>query len=328
MPCSADTEPPMAASGRYDHVFDPGTSRVVVARRDDDVQIAVGHVPKDERAVVARECLDRGIHIAHVFLHVLDGQAHVEGEQRRDVLHLPHVLADVPDRAPLALGARDGDVGEHTVFERLGEHTFELLAIMLGIAAQRFRDGVKRRAARERRAVGGGRRRVVVVIIAPQRFEGSELAAEPRIEAPQQFGQRIEIGKRRQHRLLAARAGHQPKLRTRDDAERALAADEQLLQVVPRVVLEHPVERGQHGAIGEDSFDAEHQVAHHAVAQHAQAPGIGGDVPTHRGAVARTEVERKHHAAVFGGALHLTELGTGLCAQCPSRNVDAFDTVH
>jgi len=60
-----------------------------------------------------------------------------------------------------------------------------------------------------------------------------------------------------------------------DDAQRALAADEQLLQVVARVVLHHLVQAGDDGAVGQHPFEPEHQLARHAVADHAIAAGVG-----------------------------------------------------
>ena len=120
------------------------------------------------------------------------------------------------------------------VFERLGEHALEPRAIVFRIAAQRLGDGVERRTARERRAVLRRRRGVVVVVVAPQRFECRELAAEAESSRPNSSDQRIETRQRRQHGLLAARARHQAQLGARDHAQRAFAADEQLLEVIAR----------------------------------------------------------------------------------------------
>ena len=218
------------------------------------------------------------------------------------------------------------DIGEHAILERLAEHRFEPRAIVLGIAAQRFGNGVERRAARERRAVLRGRRGVVVVVVAPQRLERRELPAETRIEAPQQLGQRIEIRQRREHRLLAARARDQAQFGARDDAERALAADEQLLEVVAGVVLEHAIERGEHRAVGEHGFDAEHEVAHHSVAQDAQAAGVGRDVAADGGAVARAEVERETPCRASSAArCTWPSLRSRLRTQRAPGHVDALD---
>src|SRR6185436_2800392 len=138
----------------------------------------------------------------------------------------------------------------------------------------------------------------------------------------------IESGERRQQGLLAAGARHQSQLGARHDAERALAADEQLLEVVTRIVLEHPIQRGEHRAVGEYGFDAQHEVTHHSVTQDAQPAGIGGYVAADRAAVARTQVEREHHAVFLGCALHAPELRAGLRAQRSTRHVDSLDGVH
>src|SRR3546814_1380933 len=71
------------------------------------------------------------------------------------------------------------------------------------------------------------------------------------------------------HRLLP-QPHHQP----RNDAERALAADEELLQVIACIVLDHLVHRGDDPPVGQHRFDSQHLFAHHAIADDAHAAGI------------------------------------------------------
>ena len=62
--------------------------------------------------------------------------------------------------------------------------------------------------------------------------------------------------------------------------------------------------------------------------QHAQAAGIGRYVAADRGAVARAQIEREHHAVLFRLALHATELHAGLRPQAAPGHVDALDDIH
>ena len=58
------------------------------------------------------------------------------------------------------------------------------------------------------------------------------------------------------------------------DAERALGADEELLQVVAGVVLAQRRQPVEHAPVRQHDLQAEHERAHHAVAQHRRAPGV------------------------------------------------------
>ncbi|MNS91422.1 hypothetical protein D3C72_1255140 [compost metagenome] len=78
-------------------------------------------------------------------------------------------------------------------------------------------------------------------------------------------------------RGAAAHDGEELQRRRRDDAQRALGSDEQLLQVIAGVVLAQALQAVEHLTVGHDGLDAQHQVAHHAVAQDGGAAGIGRD---------------------------------------------------
>ena len=75
-----------------------------------------------------------------------------------------------------------------------------------------------------------------------------------------------------------ARARKQFARRRGDDAERAFGADEQLLQVVAGVVLAQRLKPSSTRAVGQHDLEAEHQVAHHAVAQHCGAARVGREI--------------------------------------------------
>ena len=75
--------------------------------------------------------------------------------------------------------------------------------------------------------------------------------------------------------------------------ERAFGADEQRFDVVAGVVLAQALEPRQHAAVRQHHLQAEHQVAHHAVAQHRRAAGIGGQIAADLAAALRTQAQGK-----------------------------------
>ncbi|MNE04001.1 hypothetical protein D3C80_965220 [compost metagenome] len=78
-------------------------------------------------------------------------------------------------------------------------------------------------------------------------------------------------------RGAASHDGEQLQGRRCDDAHGALGADEQLLQVIAGVVLAQPLQAIEDLTVRHDRLNAQHQVAHHAVAQDGGAAGIGRD---------------------------------------------------
>src|SRR3546814_13638080 len=78
-----------------------------------------------------------------------------------------------------------------------------------------------------------------------------------------------------------------------DDAERAFRANEQLLQIIAGVILDHLVQRRNHPAIGEHGLDAEHLFAHHAIADDAHAAGVGRGIAAELARTAPAKIERK-----------------------------------
>src|SRR3984957_20429086 len=65
---------------------------------------------------------------------------------------------------------------------------------------------------------------------------------------------------------------------SRHDAERPLGADEKLLEIVAAIVLAQGPQAVPDPSVGQNDFEAEHEVAGHAVAQDIEAPRIGGDI--------------------------------------------------
>ena len=114
-----------------------------------------------------------------------------------------------------------------------------------------------------------------------------------------------------------------------DDAERAFRADEQIAQVVAGVVLAQRLEAIEHAAVGQHDFEAEHEVAHHAVAQDRGAAGVGRQIAAELAGAFRAEAHRKQpidrrrcrlhlrqHAAGFGDHRVVERIDACGCAAC------------
>ncbi|MNE04410.1 hypothetical protein D3C80_969390 [compost metagenome] len=108
-------------------------------------------------------------------------------------------------------------------------------------------------------------------------------------------------------RRPAAHDGEQFQRRRRDHAQGALSADEQLLQVVAGVVLPQPFQAVEHLTVGHDDLQAQHQVAHHAVAQHRRAAGVGRDHAADGGRALGREAEREESVLLPGQFLRLQQ---------------------
>src|SRR3546814_7580620 len=83
----------------------------------------------------------------------------------------------------------------------------------------------------------------VAEVVAPHHLERTELAAERALQPLQQLRDLVEARQRNERAVAAAGRFFEPHDHARDDAERAFAADEQLLEVIAGVVLQHAVDR-------------------------------------------------------------------------------------
>ena len=67
------------------------------------MQVAVAEVAEDDALAVRPPVRQRGLDVGDVALHVGDAQAHVEREDRGQVVELLHIVAQRPDLVPLRL---------------------------------------------------------------------------------------------------------------------------------------------------------------------------------------------------------------------------------
>ncbi|AJX32680.1 Uncharacterised protein [Burkholderia oklahomensis] len=117
----------------------------------------------------------------------------------------------------------------------------------------------------------------------------------------------------------------QPKHRARDDAERALAADEELLHVIAGVVLQHPVQRRDDRPVREHRFDAERLLAHHPEADRARAARVGREHAADLARAARAEIDAECEAGCFRRFLHRLQRRARAHGHRAGRRVDCLD---
>ncbi len=181
---------------------------------------------------------------------------------------------------------------------------------------------------RQQWRIGSWGQRREFVVVGPHRLEGAELSAQSGIHEPQGFDQRLEIGARYERGAMTLWSRHQTQVRACHDPQRAFCADEQVLEVVAGVVLEHAIHGRQHRAVGENRLDAEDVVAHHSVAHHPHPARVGGDVAPDRCGGTTTEVHREHQTSLVGSFLGSLHRHPGLNTQGAAQNVDIFDLGH
>ena len=119
--------------------------------------------------------------------------------------------------------------------------------------------------------------------------------------------------------------GKQFQDRAGDDAERALRADEEVLQVVAGIVLAQPAQPVPDPPVGKHDFEPEHQIAGIAVGQHRRAAGIGADIAADLTAALRTDSQGEQPVDLVGRRLHGLEHAAGIDR---NRVVDRVDVAH
>jgi hypothetical protein len=123
----------------------------------------------------------------------------------------------------------------------------------------------------------------------------------------------------------AARAREQAQRGGRDDPERALAADEEIAQVVAGVVLAQAVEACPDLAVGGHDLEAEAELARVAEAQHLGAAGVGGEIAADGATALRGEAEREEQAGLLRRRLHGLQHAAGVHRD---REIGRIDAAH
>lgn len=321
---------PTARSKRLvDREFDaaPGLGAVIADARD-HVQVPVAQVAEDHAGVLGPFLGEIGLHLRDVAFHVLERQGHVEGEDRPVLQHLPHVVADRPHLVALALALGEDGIDHEAFLERTFERRLEAGGIVFLVCPHRLDQDVIGIVLRQRRRVRRRVRRQQLVEVLPHALERGQRAGEAAVHVGEERGQLVKTLHGNDGGVLAVRLAAQAKDGARDDAKRAFRADEDMLQVVARIVLDHFAERGEHRPVGQHGFETQDHVAHHAVADDAIAAGVRRDVAADGGGTARAQIERQHEAVLLDFFLHGLEHSAGLDGDGARHLVDLDDLVH
>mmetsp|Transcript_24433 Transcript_24433/g.51151 ORF Transcript_24433/g.51151 Transcript_24433/m.51151 type:complete len:219 (-) Transcript_24433:706-1362(-) len=199
-----------------------------------EVQVAVAQVAEagDERAVRLEP-----------HAHLLDERVEL-GQRDGDVVlvngaalgqRLCDALAHLPDALRLGRVLRDGAVGDRAALHHVLQESAQLLAVMRLVGARELDQHVMAAVALERRAHAVRRHQLERLRV--EKLDGGEHLAEVALGGAERLEHRLERvaaeeGKLHRRRRTRQRHGH-----ARDYTERALRADEELLDVVARVVL-------------------------------------------------------------------------------------------
>ena len=106
--------------------------------------------------------------------------------------------------------------------------------------------------------------------------------------------------------------GHCPQRCGGDNTQSALAANEQLFQVIATIVLFQRSKAFEDRAVGQDRFDASDQRPHRSMAEHLRAAGIGGNQAADRGRAFASERQRKSLSFICQGVVQILKDHTGL----------------
>ena len=128
--------------------------------------------------------------------------------------------------------------------------------------------------------------------------------------------------------LARRRLGEQAQHRGRDDAQRAFGADEELLHVVAGVVLAQAPQPVPDAPVRQHHLEAQHQVAHGAVAQHLHAAGVGRDVAANLAGALGAEAQREQPVGAVGGVLDLLQDHAGFDGDGVVDRVDGADALE
>jgi hypothetical protein len=128
--------------------------------------------------------------------------------------------------------------------------------------------------------------------------------------------------------LDLARLGEELDCRGGDDAERALTADKELLQIIAGIVLAQPPQPIPDPPVGQYDLEAQGQFAGIAIAQYRDAAGVGRQVAADLAAPLGTKAQREQPVGRGGGLLQIGEDAPGLDRHRKIDRVDRADMIH
>ena len=221
---------------------------------------------------------------------------------------LGHAFADAPHVARLRLVLADHGIEHAAGFHLVGEELLHLLrhalgAVGLGPRRRPFEQQEPRRVGLEGSCMPGMWRSTMSVAA---RLISSH---EPTLSSDAAWASdRISMaacGSRMASQAVATSlgAGHSFSTALVMTPERALGAHEQMLEVVAGIVLLERAQAVPDLAVGQHDFEAQHEVAGVAVAQHLHAAGIGREIAADHARALGAQAEREEAVVARGRLL-------------------------
>ena len=245
------------------------------------------------------------------------------------LLRLSQLLADRPQLLRLVAGGGNHRIGYQLLLDGLGQRFLQRLL-------QRARGTLPRHLGQHIPGMDFGQRVVMAVqrveneieTAALQQLETGDLLAQPAAHQPQQLHRRIGVGHGDEGGLALARLREQPQHGRRDDADGALAADEQLLHVEAGIVLAQAAQTVPDAPVGQHHLQPQHEVAGIAVAQHLGAAGIGREVAADLAGAFRPQAQREQPVDLRRLVLDRGQHHAGLYRHGVVQRIDSTDAIH
>ncbi|MNZ91458.1 hypothetical protein D3C78_1104450 [compost metagenome] len=167
-----------------------------------------------------------------------------------------------------------------------------------------------------------------VQLVAVDHFKGRQARTTAALEHAQYVQRRLRAVRRHPGHGVARGQGMQLEHGGGDDAQRAFGANEQLLEVVARVVLAQTAQRGVDAAVGQHGLDAQREVAHIAVAQHGRAAGVGREIAADLARTFGAYAQREQAPGFFGRGACGLQRDAGLQRHGVVDDVELLHLVH
>ena len=195
------------------------------------------------------------------------------------LLRLGQHLAEIPEGIGLGDAGRHDGVAHHLLLEAERQDVLDQRPCILGRATRRnLHQHVPGPVLGQRPRHAVGMQQGEVVWATADQFEGGERRAGTVTGKAEQGERRLGRIQPDKRHLPPLRLGEQLEHGGGDDAQRALGADEQVLEVVAGVVLLEFAQVIEHLAGRQHHLDAEAEFAGIAIGEHAGAAGVGGKV--------------------------------------------------
>ena len=238
-------------------------------------------------------------------------------------------LADEPEVSRLIGRLRDRGVQNEPFLARGDENVLHL----------RLRAAIRLRPRDlEQHVPGIGRRKGIARALdvlehdldheARDELEGRQRRARARLRLGKQRQRILDRGQRDHGRRHLGRARQQAQHRRRDDAERALRADEEIAQVVARVVLLERAQTIPHAPVRQHDFETQHLLARIAIGEHADAARVRAEIAANAAAPLRGQRQRKEAACLLGDVLAFLQRQARLDGHARAHRIDMADLVH